>query len=104
MARVNRDEWVKGLQVGNVASATLPGNKSPSVGKVISVEYPPVGSPGDPILGVELDGREWVFHSGHLAGHPGVLLQPVATGAGGSVGLPMSVTNIVERVQERDSG
>ncbi len=105
MARVNREDWIRNLSVGATASATLPGAKAPEVGKVTSVEYPPCDSPSElPIVGVALGGKEWVFHSGHLAGHPSILLQPVATGSGGSVGLPMSVSNIVERVQERDSG
>jgi hypothetical protein len=104
MARVNREDWIRNLNVGDKASATLPGGKDPEVGKVVSVEYPPCDSPSEfPIVGVALAGKEWVFHSGHLAGHPSILLQPVATGAGGSVGLPMNVSNIVERAEKRNT-
>ena len=95
MAKRTREEWLAGLQPGDTISVTFPGDGYPSIGKVRSVD-------GSTVLG-EFEGKPHPVHFelGALADESRAPLQPVSTGAGGSVGQPMNLSNIFgERAAE----
>ena len=94
MAKRTSEEWLRSLGPGDTISVTFPGDSSPSTGRVTELfEEFMYGTFGE-------RGREQ-FISGSLAGHPDAKLQPVSTGAGGSVGQPMNLSNIFgERAAE----
>lgn len=102
MAKQTREEWLAGLKVGDVISCKFPGDEFPSVGRVELVDVGALGSAG--IVG-GFPGRPCVerFWDGHLAGHDDVLLWMVATGSGGSVGLPIRVSNLQARADGKDA-
>ncbi len=90
-----REEWLAGLKPGDKISVTFPGDTSPSIGVADSVFEDP-----QQVLGTFAQGQ-FRFVNGALMSDQAALLQPVATGSGGSVGQPIRISNIMERVQER---
>jgi hypothetical protein len=88
MAKISREEWLSSLKVGDKISVTFPGDRSPSVGTVAEV----AGGVVDATFPTE--NRRALFLCGVLEGSD-ILAQPVATGSGGSVGLPMQVSQIL---------
>lgn len=119
--RVSREEWVDGLAVGDTVSATLPPKllqrfcerwlpiyllrvyrrffgreRGPTVGRCIGrAPYAITVELGDERLRFDFMGRRT---EGKLV----ILLQPVATGSGGSVAPPIKLSQIVAGAQARD--
>jgi hypothetical protein len=96
MAKVSRSEWFASLEPGDIASATLPGEKSPRVGTVETVNA--TGAI------VRFAGREMALHfgtDGALLGEPGCLLWMVSTGGGGSTAPAIKVSNVLETLKEQ---
>jgi len=96
MPSQTREEWFAALQVGDTASATLPDDESPSIGTVESVSSDGVH--------VRFAGREFLLHfdpEGKLLGSPSCLLWMVSTGSGGSVGPPIQLSNVIQKLEER---
>ncbi len=96
-----REEWLAQLVAGETISATFPGAPGPSIGRATATYLEEREKSSDKIVLGDFPEGQFRFVNGSLAGDSNVMLQPVATGSGGSVGQPIKLSNIVQKAQER---